>query len=226
MAEVAGIYGSLFAKNDPAWQATLAAALSDASLRVLPNRQRAQVFALREQSDMLEMVHPGAPARAMVLQDSLTPKDSPIFIRGEAENHGDVVPRRFLEVLSGPNRSAFSGGSGRLELAQAIANRNNPLTARVLVNRVWLHHFGEGLVSTPDDLGNQSAPPSHPELLDYLASQFMAEGWSVKALHRAIMLSNAYQQSSQNNPRFAQIDPDNRWLWRANIRRVDFEEVR
>ena len=226
MAEVAAIYGALFAKNDPAWQATLASGLSDAALRVLPIRQRAQVFALREQSDMLEMVHPGAPARAMVLQDSLTPKDSPIFIRGEAENHGDVVPRRFLEVLSGPNRSAFSGGSGRLELAQAIANRNNPLTARVLVNRVWLHHFGEGLVSTPDDLGNQSAPPSHPELLDYLAARFMEEGWSLKKLHKIILLSATYQQSSRNNPAYAEKDPNNRLLWRANVRRLEFEPLR
>ena len=226
MAEVAGIYGSLFAKNDPAWQATLAAALSDASLRVLPNRQRAQVFALREQSDMLEMVHPGAPARAMVLEDSPAPKDSPIFIRGEAENQGNIVARRFLEALSAPNRPAFTNGSGRLELAQAIANKKNPLTARVMVNRVWLHHFGEGIVTTPDDFGNQSAPPSHPELLDYLATRFMEEGWSLKKLHKMILLSATYQQSSHNNPAYAAKDPFNRLLWRANVRRLEFEPLR
>src|SRR5205085_10054286 len=134
--------------------------------------------------------------------------------------------RRFLEVLSGTNRPAFRNGSGRLELAQAIASRNNPLTARVLVNRVWLHHFGEGFVTTPDDFGNQSAPPSHPELLDYLANRFMDAGWSIKAMHRLMMLSSTYQQSSENNPRFAQLDPNNRLLWRANIRRLEFESLR
>ena len=226
MAEVAAVYGTLFAKNDPAWQATLAMGLSDAALRLLPNRQRAQLFAMREQSDLLEMVHPGAPARAMALMDSPAPRDSPVFIRGEAENHGDIVPRRFLEVLSGPNRATFKNGSGRLELAQAIANKNNPLTARVFVNRVWLHHFGEGFVTTPDDFGNQSSPPSHPELLDYLASRFQEEGWSLKKLHKLILLSATYQQSSRNNPAYALKDPYNRLLWRANVRRLEFEPLR
>jgi hypothetical protein len=113
-----------------------------------------------------------------------------------------------------------------LELAQAIASRNNPLTARVLVNRVWLHHFGEGFVTTPDDLGNQSAPPSHPELLDYLASRFMDEGWSIKKLHKLILLSAAYQESSQNNTASAEKDPFNRLLWRANVRPLEFEPLR
>src|SRR5438552_19202884 len=135
------------------------------------------------------MVHPGTPARATALVDSPAPKDSPIFIRGEAENHGDIVPRRFLEVLSGPARARFKNGSGRLELAQAIANKNNPLTARVLVNRVWLHHFGEGFVTTPDAFCNQSLPPSHPELLDYLARRLMEDGWSLKKLHTLTLLS-------------------------------------
>jgi len=174
----------------------------------------------------LDMTHPGAPARAMMLVDSPVPKDSPVFIRGEAENKGPIVPRQFLEILSPPNRTPFRYGSGRLELALDIASTNNPLTARVIVNRVWMHHFDEGIVTTPDDLGNQSAPPSHPELLDYLATRFMADGWSLKKLHRLILLSSVYQESSENNPRYAQIDPMNRWLWRANIRRMDFEEVR
>jgi hypothetical protein len=226
MAEVAAIYGTLFAKNDSAWQATLASGMSDAALRVLPNRQRAQIFAMREQSDLLDLVHPGAPARASVLVDGPAPKDSPIFIRGEAENHGAIVPRQFLEVLSGSDRAHFKNGSGRLELAQAIANKSNPLTARVMVNRVWLHHFGEGLVTTPDDFGNQSSPPSHPELLDYLARRFMDDGWSLKKLHKLILLSATYQQSSQNNPAYAEKDPDNRLLWRANVRRLEFEPLR
>src|SRR3954464_7011205 len=165
------------------------------------------------------MVHPGTPARAPALADLPTPTDSPIFLRGEAENPGAVVPRRFLEVLSGPNRPVFHNGSGRLELAQAIASKSNPLTARVIVNRVWQHHFGEGFVPTPDDFGTQSEPPSHPELLDYLASRFMEEGWSLKKLHKLIMLSSVYQESSADNEKYAQIDPHNRLLWRANIRR-------
>jgi len=226
LAEAAATYGTLFARNDPSWEFTLSTLMSDAVLRFLPNRQRAQFFALREQSDMLEMVHPGTPARAPVLVDSPTPKDSPIFIRGEAENRGDMVPRRFLEVLSGPNRPAFKNGSGRLELAQAIANKNNPLTARVMVNRVWQHHFGEGFVTTPDDLGNQSAPPSHPELVDYLAGRFMDDDWSLKKLHKLILLSATYQQSTRNNPDYAEKDPFNQLLWRANLRRLEFEPLR
>jgi hypothetical protein len=160
------------------------------------------------------------------LVDGPAPKDSPIFIRGESENPGDIVPRRFLEVLSGPSRPTFKNGSGRLELAQSIANKNNPLTARVMVNRVWQHHFGEGFVTTPDDFGNQSVPPSHPELVDYLASRFMADGWSLKKLHKSILLSATYQQSTRNNPAYAEKDPFNRLLWRANVRRLEFEPLR
>jgi len=174
----------------------------------------------------LELTNPYAPARAMILEDSPKPKDAPVFIHGEAENRGDIVPRQFLQILSPPNRVPFQNGSGRLELAIGIASRSNPLTARVIVNRIWMHHFDAGIVTTPDDFGNQSAPPSHPELLDYLATRFMADGWSIKKLHRLIMLSSVYQESSDDNARYAQIDPENRLLWRANIRRMDFEEVR
>jgi cytochrome c553 len=185
-----------------------------------------QLVQLRGQLTELDMNNPAAPVRAMVLHDRPNPSDSPVFIRGEAENKGDVVPRQFLSILSGPNRTAYRSGSGRLELANSIANRNNPLTARVIVNRIWMHHFDAGIVTTPDDFGNQSAAPSHPELLDYLAARFMDEGWSIKKMHRLIMLSSVYQESSENNPRFAQSDPHNRLLWRANIRRMEFEEVR
>src|SRR5439155_6351636 len=114
----------------------------------------------------LELSHPAAPPRAMVLEDLPKPHDSPVFIRGDAGNKGPTVPRRFLEVLSGPYRPAFTNGSGRLELAHAIIG--SPTTPRVIINRIWLHHFGEGFVSTPDDLGTMSEPPSQPELLDYL----------------------------------------------------------
>jgi hypothetical protein len=174
----------------------------------------------------LEMTHAAAPPRAMVLEDIPRPKDSPVFIRGEAENKGEIVPRRFLSVLSGPTRPEFKSGSGRVELAAAIASKNNPLTARVMINRLWLHHFGEGFVPTPDDFGTMSEAPSHPELLDYLASRFMDENWSIKKMHKLIMTSAVYQQASANNPRYAQMDPNNRLLWRANIRRLEFEPLR
>ncbi len=174
----------------------------------------------------LEMTHPAAPPRAMVLRDLPKPHDSPVFLRGDPGNQGPTVPRQFLEILSTASRPPFTNGSGRLDLAWAIVSKNNPLTPRVLINRVWLHHFGEGFVPTPDDFGTMSEPPSHPELLDYLASRFVEEGWSIKKVHRLIMLSSAYQESSAGNPRYAQIDPNNRLLWRANIRRLEFEALR
>lgn len=174
----------------------------------------------------LEMTHPGAIVRAMAVQDAGRPKNSPVFIRGEAENKGEIVPRRFLEVIAGATRQPFTNGSGRLELAHAIVNKSNPLTPRVMINRIWQHHFGAGFVTTPDDFGTMSEPPSHPELLDYLASRFQDEGWSIKKIHRLIMLSSVYQQTTTDNPRFAQIDPFNRLLWRANIERLEFETLR
>ena len=194
--------------------------------RLARGRQQGQYRQLREQLATLEMAHPGAPGRAMVMVDVAQPANSPIFIRGEADNRGREVPRQFLEVLSGPNRQRFTHGSGRLDLARAIASTNNPLTARVLVNRVWLHHFGEGLVSTPDDLGTQAEAPSHPELLDYLAARFMAGGWSIKQLHKEILLSATWQQTTSSTPAFAEKDPFNRLLWRANVRRIEFEPLR
>ena len=120
----------------------------------------------------------------------------------------------------------FTRGSGRLELARAIASRENPLTARVMVNRLWLHHFGAGLVTTPDDFGLRSDPPSHPELLDYLAWRFMHDGWSLKKLHRVLMLSSVYQQKSDDSLRQESLDPDNRLLAKMICRRLDLESMR
>ncbi|HKB91761.1 MAG TPA: PSD1 and planctomycete cytochrome C domain-containing protein [Opitutaceae bacterium] len=175
----------------------------------------------------LEFSHPAAPPRAYILLDVPNPKDFPVLVRGEAQNHGDIVPRRFLEVLSPDpkKRQTFHDGSGRLDLAKAIASPGNPLTARVIVNRIWQQHFGAGFVLTPDDLGNMSSPPTHPELLDYLASRFVEDGWSIKKLQRLIVMSAVYQQSSAANPKYADSDPDNRLLWRYNLRRLDFEEM-
>ncbi len=168
----------------------------------------------------------GAPAKAMVVVDRPNPHDSPVFIRGQAETRGDMVPRHFLEILSTGKPQPFKQGSGRLELAQCIASKNNPLTARVIVNRIWMHHFGQGFVRTPDDLGTQSEAPSHPELLDYLSWWFMEQNWDIKKLHKLIMLSRVYQESSDTIPAHETIDPENRYLWRANVRRLDFESMR
>ena len=153
---------------------------------------------------------PAAPPKADVLVDVADPKDYPVLLRGEAQNKGPVVTRHFLSILSPDPKHPipFRNGSGRMDLARAIASPSNPITARVLVNRVWQQHFGTGFVATPDDLGNQSAPPTDPELLDYLATRFMADGWSIKKLQRLIMLSSAYQEASTDNPQYAETDPD------------------
>ena len=175
----------------------------------------------------LEMNSPGAVPRANYLMDVARPHDYPVLIRGEAANKGEIVPRRFLEILSPDpkKRPEYRSGSGRYELAEAIASPANPMTARVLVNRLWQQHFGEGFVATPDDLGNMSAPPTHPELLDYLAARFMAEGWSIKRIQRLIVLSSVYQESSTDNPRYADTDPDDKLRWRYGLRRLDFEQL-
>ena len=166
------------------------------------------------------------PPRAMVLRDAPKPVDPHIFVRGNPGRPGKAVPRQFLEILAGPDRKPFASGSGRLELARAIVDPANPLTARVLVNRVWQWHFGQALVTTPSDFGLRSDPPSHPGLLDDLARSFLESAWSIKALHRRIMLSSTYQQSSDPRPDCLERDPQNRLLWRYNRQRLDFEAMR
>jgi cytochrome c553 len=180
---------------------------------------------LRNKVDLLVSTHPGAPPRAMALEDQ--PAGLPrVFVRGNPGNLGDEVPRQFPLAVAGPARKPFRDGSGRLELARAIASPGNPLTARVAVNRVWLHHFGAGLVRTPSDFGSRSEPPSHPELLDWLATRFVEGGWSLKKLHRLILLSRVYRQSSEDTELGRRIDPENTLLSRANVRRLDFEAMR
>ncbi len=181
---------------------------------------------IRNKIDALNWTHAGAPLRAMVLEDRANPGNSRVLIRGNPSNPGAEVPRRFLEVLSVAAAAPFTNGSGRLELARAIASPANPLTARVYVNRVWLHHFGEGLVTTPGDFGVRTEAPVQRELLDYLAASFMANGWSTKALHRMIVLSAAYQQSCEASPATRKADPENRLISRMNRQRLDFEAMR
>ncbi|MGB8168026.1 MAG: PSD1 and planctomycete cytochrome C domain-containing protein [Chthoniobacteraceae bacterium] len=182
--------------------------------------------AIRAKSVSVDFAHPGAPVRAMTLVDKPNPKDSPVFIRGEATNRGPIAPRKFLTVLSYGKDEPFKDGSGRLELARRIASRDNPLTARVLVNRTWQWHFGQAIVRTVSDFGTRSEPPTHPEMLDWMATWFMDNGWSVKKLHKLILLSSTYQQDSVPNERGMAEDPTNQWLWRANVQRLDFEQIR
>ncbi|MEM7235833.1 MAG: DUF1553 domain-containing protein, partial [Planctomycetota bacterium] len=135
-----------------------------------------------------------------------------------------TVRRGFLRALGGAKLDEGSKGSGRLELANWLVS--NPLAPRVIVNRIWQHHFGVGLVATPSDFGARGTPPTHPELLDYLAGEFVAQGWSIKRLHREILLSRSYRASSETVASSESIDPDNRFLWRATRRRLDAEQIR
>jgi hypothetical protein len=187
---------------------------------------RDELRKLQSEVDKWRATAPGSPPRAMVLEDLPAPKPPHVLLRGNPNNPGPEVPRQFLEVLAGEKRQPFSKGSGRLELARAIASKDNPLTARVMVNFVWTHHFGAGLVRTPGDFGTRGEPPTHPELLDWLARSFMDNGWSVKKLQRVILLSNTYRQASEDNAKAAALDPENRLLWRMNRRRLEFEPLR
>ena len=154
------------------------------------------------------------------------PRTLRVHIRGNPETLGEEVPRRFLSVLAADEPQPFDEGSGRLELADRIACRDNPLTARVIVNRVWKHHFGQGLVRTPSNFGRMGERPTHPELLDHLATKFIDSGWSLKALHREIMRSAVYQQASDFEDERGLVDPENKLLWRMNRRRLEVEAWR
>ncbi len=170
---------------------------------------------------------PPQPAWTMGARDRSQIMDCRIHIRGETTSLGDTVPRGFLQVISLPGaKPPAKTQSGRLELAQWLTHRDNPLTARVIVNRVWQKLFGRALVTTPDDFGVNGARPSHPELLDYLAVRFMEQGWSVKKLIREIVLSKAYQRSTDRSMKSTQSDPDNIWLWRMSPRPVEVEVLR
>ncbi|MGE0760805.1 MAG: DUF1553 domain-containing protein, partial [Pirellulaceae bacterium] len=184
---------------------------------------------LEKKIESFQASSPAAPPRAMVLQDVAAPQDARILVRGNPARQGDVVPRQFLLVLSRSERTPFQHGSGRLDLAREIVHPDNPLTRRVLANRVWMHHFGHSLVRTPSDFGIRCEPPTHPALLDYLASLLLDRDWSLKSLHREIVLSSTYRQASSGkgaSPRAAEIDPENRLYWRMNRQRLEFEPLR
>jgi cytochrome c553 len=183
---------------------------------------------VKKAKDELAAVEKAKPAvdEAMAVEDDAKTQNLRIHLRGSHLTLGAEVPRRFPVVVAGEKQEAISKGSGRLELAEWVANNDNPLTARVMANRVWLGHFGTGLVRTPDNFGRLGERPTHPELLDYLASEFVASGWSVKHLHRLIVKSEAYRRSTEFNAEAFRADPDNRGYWRFNRRRLDVEELR
>jgi hypothetical protein len=164
-----------------------------------------------------------APKDAMHIVRDGAVTDLTVFIRGNTDNKGPQVKRHFLTVLSDGVPKAFEKGSGRKELADAVADKHNPLTARVIVNRVWAQYFGRGIVATPSNFGNLGEKPTHPELLDDLATRFMQNGWSLKWLHKEIALSAAYRQSSEVDAKKRSIDGDNKWLSHMPRRKLTVE---
>lgn len=181
---------------------------------------------LRAELAVLKKDLPPAYPVLQTIADKEKPEEQHVWIRGSPDNPGDPAPPHFLAILSPAEPERFDRGKERLELAEAIACPSNPLTARVIVNRVWQQHFGYGIVRTPSNFGAQGDRPSHPELLDYLADRFVREGWSLKKLHREIMLTAAYALGDENSERNYAEDPDNRLLWRYNRRRLDVESLR
>ena len=155
-----------------------------------------------------------------------TPENEHVFIRGNHRTLGEEVPRRVLAVLGGEQHPAPANASGRLELAEHLVDGSVPLVPRVMVNRLWLHHFGRGIVPTPDDFGAMGQPPTHPELLDWLAAEFMRQGWSMKALDRQIVLSSTYRMSAAQSPEALAVDPENRLLHHVPRRRLEAECIR
>ncbi|MDC0267895.1 PSD1 and planctomycete cytochrome C domain-containing protein [bacterium] len=247
------VYGKLFTDISSQWQACLASdpeALglpdpdaeairlilyaSNAPARVpLQNLNRLfevkvgeKVRRLKRRLDGLDAEHPGAPPRAMALFDKANPTTPVVFLRGRPGNHGNKVPRQFLEFLEGPERKPFSQGSGRLELASKIASPRNPLTARVLVNRLWGWHFGVGLVDSASDFGLRCDAPVQQDLMDYLANYLITHAWSIKQLQREIVLSATFRQGNQHRPAYKEKDPENRLLWKFNRYRLDLEGTR
>ncbi len=198
-----------------------------------PAADDAERVALVAERERLEAAMPPAPPRAMAVQEGGVPgglfpaiQDVPIHVRGSYTRFGPVVPRRMPAFFAGERQPSISEGSGRRELAAWVASEANPLTPRVIVNRVWQWHFGRGFVTTPSNFGMLAEKPSHPELLDWLAATFIDDGWSLKRLHRRIVLSATYRQSSRAEPAGIEADPDNRWLGRFSARRLDAEEIR
>lgn len=219
----------LFSDNvplpDPAPAAPAAKSGAEASVvQTAAFVDSSRLSALLERRRVLETAIPAA-RWAMAMADGTAENDH-VHIRGNWLTLGPEVPRRFLTVFDNKSQPLSREGSGRLELAERMIAPSDPLLPRVLVNRLWQHHFGEGIVRSPDDFGIMGQPPTHPELLDYLAAEFVRRGWSLKQMHRMMVLSSAYQMSSRPTPQADQNDPTNRLLHRMPVRRLEAEAIR
>ena len=226
---LAELYDDLQSARGPFWNTP------EERIKRLPPEIRTNIAALDAELKTLRSKPPVTAEipKAVVAQDGGPKdtrhegfKDSPVFIRGDHKRLGKVVPRGFPKILTTEGEIKIAVGSGRLQLADWLTRPENPLPARVMVNRIWQHHFGEGLVRTPSDFGERGERPTHPELLDFLAAKFVESGWSVKAMHRLIMLSATYQQSSKGSAAGMAKDPDNLLVGRANRRRLEAEAIR
>ena len=227
---ISDLYDELLSSRSPYWIAA-----ADRS-QLLPQDVRERLAAQRDELELLKKKPAVVIPQAVVVQDGgpLGTKhegfhDAPVFLRGNPATPGKIVPRGFPQVLVGPNSPKISKGSGRRELADWLTRPDSVaggLTARVMVNRIWQHHFGEGLVRTSTNFGVRGERPSHPELLDHLARRFIESGWSIKAMHRLIVLSSVYQQSSFASDATRTADPENRWLARMPRRRLEAEAIR
>ncbi len=186
-----------------------------------------QLAKLNTEARTIEATRVPDPQLAMVAFDASEPQDLQVHVAGNRKNLGALAPRGFLRIISAPERSLPSDhSSGRLELARWLIHPDHPLTARVIANRIWQWHFGEGLVRTSDNFGRLGEQPSHSKLLDWLASRLLEGGWSLKALHRQILLSATYQQASHMNERSHAVDSGNHLLWKMNRRRMEAELIR
>jgi hypothetical protein len=201
--------------------------------QVLPAEERQKLGRLTTEVDALKKNPPPPLPFAHGVQEGGCPQspqvgthDVRVHIRGRYDRLGKLVPRCFPRIIAGENQQPITEGSGRLQLARWVASADNPLTPRVIVNRVWQQHFGEGLVRTPGNFGKQGEPPTNPELLDHLARVLIDSGWSLKTLHRTIMLSAVYQQGSSADEATLKADPDNRMFSRMNRRRLEAEAIR
>jgi len=193
--------------------------------KTMGEEAKKKVAEMRAELDRLKKVAPKKYDIAHVLQEA-GKNNMHVALRGDLRKKGELVPRRFIQILAGDSPEPYTDGSGRRELAESVTAPDNPLTARVIVNRVWQWHFGQALVRTPSNFGILGEKPTHPQLLDWLAADFIEHGWSLKRLHRQIMLSSTWQMSSRfNKDKFA-IDGDNKLLWRMNPRRLEVEAWR
>jgi hypothetical protein len=189
-----------------------------------PEEKAKEIQRAKDRITVLERDFPKAPKAYAVTEGKA--EDARVQRKGDPHDRGAVVPRGFLEILGGQTLPPEEKGSGRLELAEWITDANNPLLARVMVNRIWQGHFGKGIVGTPNDFGVRGDRPVNPELLDWLASRFRESGYSVKAMHRLIMRTRAYQMAAGDDPVDDRADPKNEFVWRFDRRRLDAEEIR